>query len=77
MDCKVRIIFFMVRNEVGWVAILLTKPAVPEVFDALLIPRRSDNPQSVKVYSSLNDVSRYSLLSVDEDRVPLEQGMDQ
>lgn len=76
MYCKVRIILFMVGNEVGWVAILLAKPAVPEVFDALLIPRRSDDPQSVKVYSTLDDVSRYSLLSVDEDRIPLEKGME-
>jgi hypothetical protein len=67
---------FKVWDEIGRVALLLAQPAIPKIFDTLLVTRRADDPQGMKVNSALDDVGGIAFLSIDKDGVPLEQDMN-
>jgi hypothetical protein len=67
---------FKVWDEIGRVALLLAQPAIPKIFDTLLVARRADDPKGMKVNSALDDVGGIAFLSIDKDGVPLEQDMN-
>jgi hypothetical protein len=67
---------FKIWDEIGRISLLLTQPAIPKIFDTLLVSRRADNPQSMKVNSALDDIGGIAFLSVNKDGVPLEQNMN-
>jgi len=54
----------MIGNKVGWVAFLLAQPAIPEVPDALLVSGRPNDPQSMEINSSLDDIGGSSFFAV-------------
>lgn len=77
MDCKIGTVSVLIGDKVGWVAFLLAQPAIPEVLDALLVSRRADYPQGMEVNCSLNDVGGSAFFAVLEDRVTLEEDMNE
>jgi hypothetical protein len=77
MHCKIGTVSVLIGDKVGWVAFLLAQPAIPEVLDALLVSRRADYPQGMKVNCSLNDVGGGAFFAVLEDRVTLEEDMNE
>jgi len=60
-------------DEAAGVFVVLHDPTAPEVVDALLVSRRADDGNGMKVDCLLDSVRRRCGLAVDEGRVPLEQ----
>lgn len=64
---KLSTISIMIGNKVGWVAFLLAQPAIPEVPDTLLVSGRPNDPQSMEINSSLDDIGWSSFFAILED----------
>lgn len=75
MNPEVCVVFVMVGNEIGRVTLFLTEPPTPEILDTLLVSRRAYDSQSMEIHGSLNDVGWCSWFSVQDDGVPLQQGV--
>jgi len=65
--------FMGVWNKSAWIGIVLDQPATPKVGNAFLVSATSYDSQTVEVNSSFDDISRFSLLAVNEDGVALQE----
>lgn len=74
---KTRVVPLQVRDKIGWIALLLAEPSIPQVSDTLLITRGANDPQSMQINSALDDIYWHSLPTIDEDRIPLKENIDE
>lgn len=66
---EVSVGFPVPSNEIGGIGIVLDKPALPEVGDAFLVARRTDDTESMEVDSAFDGIRGFGGDGGDEDGV--------
>jgi len=74
---EIRVRLVLVVNKLGRVVFVLNQPATPEICNAFLVARGTNDSNSVQVHGLLDDIGWWSSNLVNQERVPAKKDVMQ